>query len=127
VIDDALVVDSVIHGFDYRPANMATHMPCGTIWAEAHVTMTPPGPEFEKYLLDISVAVDSQAAVAVSSNLRNIPHALRAYPTPYGAAIAGGPQIFGNGACVDEDVACRLRMIGNRVTDMAIRSLPVGA
>ena len=52
MIDDALVVDSVVHGFVYRPANMATHMPPGTIWAEAHVTMTPQGPEFEKYLLD---------------------------------------------------------------------------
>ena len=75
----------------------------------------------------ISVAFGNQAAVAVLSNLRNIAHALRAYPTPYGAAIVGGPHIFANGACVDEDVASQLRMIGKQVTDMALRSLPIGA
>ncbi|HSY16275.1 MAG TPA: NADPH-dependent FMN reductase [Jatrophihabitantaceae bacterium] len=75
----------------------------------------------------ISVAFGSQAAVAVLSNLRNIAHALRAYPTPYGAAIVGGPKIFAEGACLDENVAGQLRLVGKQVTDMAIRSLRVAA
>jgi predicted TIM-barrel fold metal-dependent hydrolase len=52
MIDDALVIDAVIHGFDFRPANMAAHLPPGTIWKEAHVALTPKDPKYADYLLD---------------------------------------------------------------------------
>src|SRR5258708_944025 len=51
----------------------------------------------------IGVAHGSQAAVSVLTNLRSIAHALRAYPTPYGAAIVAGPHIFAGGGCVDPE------------------------
>ena len=67
----------------------------------------------------IGVAHGSQAAVAVLTNLRGIAHALRAYPTPYGAAVVAGPQIFARGACVDPETTSRLRLIGTQVARMA--------
>jgi FMN reductase len=67
----------------------------------------------------ISVAHGSQAAVTVLANLRGIAHALRAYPTPYGAAIVAGPQIFAGGACIDPETASRLGLIGTQVASMA--------
>ena len=67
----------------------------------------------------IGVAHGSQAAVAVLTNLRGIAHALRAYPTPYGAAIVAGPRIFAGGACVDAQTTQRLRLIGTQVARMA--------
>jgi FMN reductase len=69
----------------------------------------------------ISVAYGSQAAVAVLSNLRGIAHALRAYPTPYGAAVVAGPEIFAHGGCIDPETNSRLRLIGTQVTEMALR------
>jgi FMN reductase len=66
----------------------------------------------------ISVAHGSQAAVMVLTNLRGIAHALRAYPTPYGAAIVAGPHIFAGGACIDSETTSRLRLIGTQVADM---------
>jgi FMN reductase len=68
----------------------------------------------------IGVAHGSQAAVAVLTNLRGIAHALRAYPTPYGAAVVSGPGIFAGGECVDAETASRLRLIGTQVARMAV-------
>lgn len=67
----------------------------------------------------IGVAHGSQAAVSVLTNLRSIAHALRAYPTPYGAAIVGGPHIFADGVCIDGETTSRLRLIGTQVAQMA--------
>jgi FMN reductase len=67
----------------------------------------------------IGVAYGSQAAVSVLSNLRGIAHALRAFPTPYGAAVVAGPTIFRDGACVDPETAARLRLVGRQVVEMA--------
>jgi FMN reductase len=67
----------------------------------------------------IGVAHGSQAAVAVLTNLRGIAHALRAYPTPYGAAVVASPRIFAGGACVDPETTSRLRLIGTQVARMA--------
>jgi FMN reductase len=67
----------------------------------------------------IGVAYGSQAAVAVLTNLRGIAHALRAYPTPYGAAIVADGNIFAGGECVDPEATSRLRLIGTQVAQMS--------
>jgi FMN reductase len=66
----------------------------------------------------IGVAYGSQAAVAVLANLRGIAHALRAFPTPYGAAIVGGPQVFSGGECIDTETVRRLHLVGAQVVEM---------
>jgi FMN reductase len=67
----------------------------------------------------IGVAYGAQAAVTVLANLRGIAHALRAFPTPYGAAIVAGPGIFSQGCCLDRDTAERLALVGRQVVEMA--------
>lgn len=67
----------------------------------------------------IGVAHGSQAAVSVLTNLRSIAHALRAYPTPYGAAIVASPRIFAGGTCIDPETTSRLRLIGTQVAQMS--------
>src|SRR6266436_6454662 len=49
-------------------------------------------------------------AVSGLGNLRMIAHALRAFPTPYGAAIVAGPSIFDRGSCIDDDTRQQLEM-----------------
>jgi FMN reductase len=67
----------------------------------------------------IGVAYGSQAAVSVLANLRGIAHALRAFPTPYGAAVVAGPTVFDSGRCIDELTASRLALVGQQVTELA--------
>jgi FMN reductase len=67
----------------------------------------------------IGVAYGSQAAVTVLANLRGIAHALRAFPTPYGAAIVAGPTIFAGGECIDAGTADRLTLVGAQVVELA--------
>jgi FMN reductase len=67
----------------------------------------------------IGVAYGSQAAVTVLANLRTIAHALRAFPTPYGAAIVAGPSIFDRGSCIDADTRQHLEMVGQQVVELA--------
>ena len=73
----------------------------------------------------IGVAHGSQAAVSVLTNLRSIAHALRAYPTPYGAAIVAGPHVFADGTCTDAETTSRLRLIGTQVAQMACQHFGV--
>lgn len=75
----------------------------------------------------IGVAYGSQAAVTVLANLRAIAHALRAFPTPYGAAVVGGPRVFANGECIDADTARQLELVGCQVVEMARRTSGVRA
>jgi FMN reductase len=67
----------------------------------------------------ISVAHGNQAAAAVLANLRSIAHALRAFPTAYGAAIVSGPRTFDAGECVETDVRSCLVLLGTQVTQVA--------
>jgi predicted TIM-barrel fold metal-dependent hydrolase len=53
VIGETLVVDAVIHGFDFRPENMAGHMKPGMIQEEAHQGLSPRDPQYAKYILDV--------------------------------------------------------------------------
>jgi FMN reductase len=67
----------------------------------------------------IGIAYGSQAAVTVLANLRTIAHALRAFPTPYGAAIVAGPSVFDHGRCIDADTREQLEMVGQQVVELA--------
>jgi FMN reductase len=69
----------------------------------------------------IGVAHGSQAAVAVLANLRSIAHALRGFPTPYGAALVATAGTFVDGSCVEEEVAERLLLVGRQVVQLAQR------
>ena len=72
----------------------------------------------------IGVAHGSQAAVTVLGNLRSIAHALRAFPTPYGAAVVVEPGIFADGECVDTDIRESLELVGRQVTQFARSGVP---
>jgi FMN reductase len=75
----------------------------------------------------IGVAYGAQAAVTVLANLRGIAHALRAFPTPYGAAIVAGAGIFSQGQCVHRETAERLALVGRQVVEMARMQTWAGA
>ena len=65
----------------------------------------------------IGVAGGWQAAQATLSTLRDIVHALRGWPTPFGITInSAGPAFFDDGAnCLDEDLNARLRYMARQV------------
>jgi FMN reductase len=78
----------------------------------------------------IGVAYGGQAAVSVMTGLRQIAHALRGFPTPYGAAVVASPGVFDDGRCVDPAIAASLRLVGRQVATLADRlrvSRPVEA
>lgn len=69
----------------------------------------------------ISVAYGWQAAVNTIRAIRDIAHALRGWPTPYGAAINGAARpTFADGACTDEEVRANLRLVGQQVSTFAL-------
>ncbi|WP_169829192.1 NADPH-dependent FMN reductase [Tsuneonella mangrovi] len=64
----------------------------------------------------IVTAHGHQAAVTAMITLRTIVHALRGWPTPFGAALRIGPDTFDDaGSCVDPEVAKQLRIVGEQV------------
>jgi FMN reductase len=67
----------------------------------------------------IGVAQGSQAAGAVLADLRSIAHALRAFPTPYGAAVIAGPGALADGQYSDPLVRQRLELVGRQVAEFA--------
>ncbi|QBI20380.1 NADPH-dependent oxidoreductase [Egibacter rhizosphaerae] len=69
----------------------------------------------------IAVAQGWQAAVMTMCALRDIAHALRGWPTPYGAAVNRSQEPFANGACVDEAVSEQLALVGDQVVAFAGR------
>ncbi|GAA1518422.1 NADPH-dependent FMN reductase [Nocardioides humi] len=70
----------------------------------------------------ISVAYGNQAAVAVLDQLRTVAHALRGFPTPYGAAVVARRGIFHEGRCIDPDVLGQFAMVGTQVAGFAART-----
>jgi FMN reductase len=61
-----------------------------------------------------------QAAVSTLASLRSIVHALRGWPTPFGATLNTSEKIFdASGACLDEKVATQLGIVGTQVIDFA--------
>jgi FMN reductase len=63
----------------------------------------------------IACAAGWQAAGQTLATLRTIAHALRGWPTPYGATIRMAPGLFAGGVCSDPAVAADLRRVGEQV------------
>jgi FMN reductase len=76
------------------------------------------------YLSDRSVglivaAYGWQAGVTTLSTLRTIVHALRAWPTPYGAVVNSAQCGFPDGQCSDQRVTEQLELVADEVVRMA--------
>jgi FMN reductase len=69
----------------------------------------------------IAVAYGWQAAVNTLTALRDVAHALRGMPTPYGAAINASGSVFAGGQCTDDGVRTSLEMVGRQVAHLALR------
>lgn len=70
----------------------------------------------------IATAFGHQAANSSMNTLRTIVHALRGWPTPFGAAIRVEPQSFDdNGACLDPGIQGQLELVGRQVARAAGR------
>jgi FMN reductase len=70
----------------------------------------------------IVTAFGHQAANSGMTTLRTIAHALRGWPTPFGAAVKVGPDSFHeNGACLDPAVQGQLELVGRQVAQAAGR------
>lgn len=67
----------------------------------------------------VGVAYGKQAAVAVIDQLRSISHALRAFPTPYAAAVVAAPGSFRDGRCVDPELDAQFALVGRQVATFA--------
>lgn len=67
----------------------------------------------------IACAAGWQAAGQTLATLRTIAHALRGWPTPYGATIRTVPGLFAGGACSDPAVAADLGRVGEQVLAFA--------
>jgi FMN reductase len=70
----------------------------------------------------ITVAGGHQAAVNTLSALRTIVHALRGWPTPFGAAIKLSAGLFCSGVCTDETTSRQLELVGRQVYDFAMQA-----
>lgn len=69
----------------------------------------------------IGVSYGWQAAVNTLQTLRGIVHALRGFPTPYGAAVNARTAALTDGGGVDTDVRAGLQLVGTQVADYAHR------
>lgn len=68
----------------------------------------------------IVTAFGHQAANSSMSTLRTIAHALRGWPTPFGAAIRILPESFGeDGDCLDPSIIAQLELVGRQVAGAA--------
>lgn len=67
----------------------------------------------------IACAAGWQAAGQTLATLRTIAHALRGWPTPYGATIRTVPGLFADGTCHDPAVAADLARVGEQVLAFA--------
>lgn len=56
-----------------------------------------------------------QAGASTLAALRSIVHALRGWPTPFGAAINCSGGLFRDGVCTDQKVCDQLAMVGRQV------------
>lgn len=68
----------------------------------------------------IGVAYGWQGAVNTLNTLREIVHALRGWPTPYGAAVNAAEGAFREGACADRATGECLSRVGSQVADFAL-------
>lgn len=65
-----------------------------------------------------------QAAGQTLATLRGVAHALRGWPTPFGAAIRTAPAMFDqDGFCLDQEARSQLELVGRQVLSFARMSL----
>jgi len=68
----------------------------------------------------VVVASGWQASASTLAALRSIVHALRGWPTPFGATLNSSEKLFDDrGACVDQKVAAQLSLVGRQVVEFA--------
>jgi FMN reductase len=67
----------------------------------------------------IATAYGWQAGGSTLAALRSIAHALRGWPTPFGAAINSSGGILKGGQCKDAAVAGQLALVGQQVVELA--------
>ena len=68
----------------------------------------------------IVTAFGHQAANSGMTTLRTIAHALRGWPTPFGAAIKVAPDSFDeSGGCLDPAIRAQLGLVGTQVAQAA--------
>jgi FMN reductase len=61
-----------------------------------------------------------QACVTTLAALRSIVHALRGWPTPFGATLNTSEKLFdANGGCLDEKVSTQLATVAKQVVEFA--------
>ena len=81
--------------------------------------------EVRPYLVDrafgcIVTAYGWQACGTTLVSLRMISHALRAWPTPFGAALNASTPLFEiDGTCIDEAISKQLLLVASQVVDFA--------
>ncbi len=69
-----------------------------------------------------------QASVSTLAALRSIVHALRGWPTPFGATLNTSEKLFdAAGACTDEKAAAQLALVGRQVVEFARNYRRAGA
>jgi FMN reductase len=70
----------------------------------------------------VVTAAGWQAAVTTLESLRAIVHALRGWPTPFGATLNTTEKIFDfSGTCTDPKVANQLITVGRQVVEFALK------
>ncbi|MTW16452.1 FMN reductase [Rhodoplanes serenus] len=75
----------------------------------------------------IACAGGSQGAGQTLAALRGVAHALRGWPTPFGAAICTTPMLFdADGACLDLKTAAQLELVGRQVLSFARMNMAAG-
>lgn len=74
----------------------------------------------------IAVAHGWQATVSTLNGLRDCVHALRGWPSPYGATINGSVVSLGGEHPVDPAVVDQLALVARQVTDMAGTTINAG-
>ncbi|RQR51354.1 NADPH-dependent oxidoreductase [Burkholderia sp. Bp9140] len=67
----------------------------------------------------VATAYGWQATGGTLAALRSIVHALRGWPTPFGAAINTSTGMFRGETCTDETVVRQLEMVGYQVVEFA--------
>ena len=88
-------------------------------------TLEMTGKDAEPYLTGkpvgtVITAAGAQAGGTTLVALRSIIHALRGWPTPFGAALNAGPDLFdANGACREDRDAWQLETVAEQVMEFA--------
>lgn len=67
----------------------------------------------------VATAYGPQASVSTLAALRSVVHALRGWPTPFGACVLSQKGLFTEAGCSDAAVADQLETVGRQVVQFA--------